>query len=111
VGVRVSTSSCSQWIEGASDWLGTMRLLGISAPAHITVSGWSVQLEEAAQSFVRLSTQQPVAGDAVALAQLGRALSTTAKTGLDRLSRELRSILSGARISGIPLPDDEDWSF
>jgi hypothetical protein len=95
-----------------------MRLLGISAPDHITVSGWSVQLEEAAQSFVRLSTQQPVAGDAVALAQLGRALSTTAKTGLevdqetlDRLSRELRSILSGARISGIPLPDDEDWSF
>jgi hypothetical protein len=86
--------------------------------SHITVSGWSLLLEEAAQSFTRLSHQHPVAGDQVSLAQLAHVLSATAKAGLevdqgtlDQLSRDLRSILSGSRIPGIPRPEDRDWSF
>src|SRR6266851_6989348 len=84
--------------------------------SHVAVSGWSLLLEEAAQSFTRLSTERPVAGEAVPLAQLAHVLSGTAKAGLgvdqetlDRLSRDLRSIVTSARIPGIPRPEDGDW--
>jgi len=86
--------------------------------SHITVSGWILLLEEAAQSFTRISAQRPVVGGAVPLAQLAQALSVTAEEGLladhemlDRLSRDLRSIVTNTRIPGIPRPEDEDWSF
>jgi hypothetical protein len=86
--------------------------------SDVTVSGWSLTLEEAAQSFARISAHRPVADEAVPLAQLAQTLSSTARAGLqadretlDRLSQELRTIVIRTRIPGIPLPEDEDWSF
>ena len=85
--------------------------------SHITVPAWSSLLEEAAQSFLRISVQHPVAGGAV-LAQLAQTLTATARTGLevdhevlDGLSRDLRAIVTTTRIPGIPRPEDKDWSF
>jgi hypothetical protein len=86
--------------------------------SQITVSGWNLALEEAAQSFARISAHRPVAGETVPLAQLAQALSVTAKAGLqadlealERLSRQLRKIVTDTRIPGIPRREDGDWSF
>lgn len=86
--------------------------------SDVTVSGWNLTLEEAAQSFARISARRPVAGEAVPLARLAQTLSSTARAGLqadretlDRLSRELRAIVIRTRIPGIPQREDEDWSF
>jgi hypothetical protein len=86
--------------------------------SHITVSGWSSVLEDAAQSFMRISAQHPVAGGAIPLAQVAQTLSATARVGLevdrdllDELSRDLRAIVTNTRVIGIPQPADEDWSF
>jgi hypothetical protein len=85
--------------------------------SHITVPAWSSLLEDAAQSFTRISTHRPVVGGAV-LAQLAHTLSVTARAGLevdhkilDALSRDLRAIVTTTRIPGIPRPEDKDWSF
>src|SRR6266849_2327751 len=86
--------------------------------SHIKVSGWNSLLEEAAQSLSRISAHRPVAGGAVPLAPLAQTLSITARARLqvdhetlDRLSRELRTIVINTRIPGIPRSEDEDWSF
>ena len=86
--------------------------------SHIAVSGWRPLLEGAAQSFARISAHRPVVGGAVPLAPLAQSLSATARAGLqvdremlDRLSQELRTIVTNTRIPGIPRPEDEDWSF
>ena len=86
--------------------------------SHITISGWSTSLQEAAESFMRISARRPVVAQTVMLAQLAQTLSVTADAQLqvepetlDRLSRDLRSIVANIRVPGIPRPEDEDWSF
>src|SRR6266571_2061776 len=77
--------------------------------SHVAISGWSTLLQEAVESFTRISAQRPVVGESVALAQLARALQDTAdarlqvdRGTLDQLSRALRSIVTAIRIPGIP---------
>jgi hypothetical protein len=86
--------------------------------SHIMISGWSSLLEEAALSFARISVDSPLAGGAVPLAQLARTLTATVRAGLqvdhetlNLLSQELRAIVTGTRVPGIPKPEDADWSF
>jgi hypothetical protein len=86
--------------------------------SHIAISGWSTLLQEAVDSFTRISAQRPIVGDAVALSQLAQALQETADAWLqvdqgtlDQLSWALRSIVAEIRIPGIPRPEDEDWAF
>jgi hypothetical protein len=86
--------------------------------SHIAISGWSMLLREAVDSFVRISAQRPVVGHSVALAQLAQALRVAADSqlrvdeeSLDHLSRDLHSIVASIRVPGIPRPEDEDWSF
>ena len=83
--------------------------------SHIAVSGWSALLEEAAQSFARLS-EHP--GGVAPLAQLAQVLDATVRARLqvdqetlNWLSHELRTIVTDTRVPGIPRPEDEDWSF
>jgi hypothetical protein len=86
--------------------------------SRITISGWNSLLDEAAQSFIRISAHRPVLGGAVPLSELAQTLSTTARAGLDvdhetldGLSRDLRAIVATTRVPGIPRPEDKDWSF
>ncbi len=86
--------------------------------SHVAISGWSTLLQEAIETFTRISAQRPVVGESVALAQLARALQDTAdarlqvdRGTLDQLSRALRSIVTAIRIPGIPRREDEDWAF
>jgi hypothetical protein len=83
--------------------------------SHITVSGWSALLEEAAKSFARLSEHPK---GAAPLAQIAETLSATVQASLkvdqdtlDWLSSELRTIVTSTRVPGIPRPEDDDWSF
>jgi hypothetical protein len=96
----------------ARDVIETYRHSGIE------ISGWNDLLQEAAESFARLSGQRPVAGESVDLIKLARTLSAAASARLqldqetlDRLSRDLHSIVATTRVPGIPRPEDEDWSF
>jgi hypothetical protein len=86
--------------------------------SNIRISGWNSMLEEAAQSFTRISADRPFASGAVSLAQLARRLTATAHADLkvdhetlNLLSQELRAIVTGTRVPGIPRPEDPDWSF
>lgn len=86
--------------------------------SRIVISGWDTLLQDAVESFTRISAQRPVVGEAVALAQLARTLQDVVdarlkvdRETLDQLSRALRSIVTEIRIPGIPRPEDEDWAF
>lgn len=86
--------------------------------SHIVISGWSGLLEEAAQSFARISAERPFASGSVPLAQLARTLIATVHAGLSvdhetlsQLSQQLRAIVTNTRVPGIPRPEDADWSF
>jgi hypothetical protein len=86
--------------------------------SRIVITGWSNLLEEAARSFSRISADQPVAVGTVPLARLARTLTAAMRAGLqvdnetiDMLSRELRTIVTGTRVPGLPRPEDADWSF
>ena len=86
--------------------------------SNIMIFGWNNMLEEAAQSFARISVDRPVAGGVMPLAQLARSLTATVHAGLrvddetlNLLSQELRAIVTGTRIPGIPRPEDPDWTF
>jgi hypothetical protein len=85
---------------------------------HIIISGWSTTLQEAVESFARISDERPVVGQSVALTQLAQALSAAASSRLqideetlDRLSKDLRSIVTEVLIPGVPRREDQDWSF
>lgn len=86
--------------------------------SRIMITDWSDLLEEAAQSFARISADRPLAVETVPLARLARTLTATVQAGLlvdhatlDLLSRDLRTIVTGTRVPGIPRPEDADWSF
>jgi hypothetical protein len=86
--------------------------------SHIAITGWSALLQESADTFTRLSAKLPVAGDSVDLGQLALLLSATVRAQLqldaetlDRLSRDLQSIVATTRIPGVPRREDDDWSF
>src|SRR5260370_23242090 len=64
--------------------------------SHIAISGWSTLLQEAVESFTRISAPRPVVGESVALAQLAQALQSAAdarlqvyRGPLDQLTRAL----------------------
>jgi len=86
--------------------------------SRIIIAGWSDLLEEAAQTFARISAAPPLPVRAVPLARLAHTLTGTVRAGLqvdhetlDRLSQELRTIVTSTRVPGIPRPEDADWSF